>query len=119
MTRTLLKLELPIKVVLVSLPLPCWLLYLTNFRIQTMGLAPEVAFAEITRPAMTIPTLTLLEQIVLVAVTEARATMTTPPRDVLAAVMAALAMMTIPPLDAPAEALQATTIALEALAVQA
>ena len=119
MTRTLLKLKLPIKVVPVSLPLTCWLLHPTNLRVQTMGLAPEVASVEITRPAMIIPTLTLLEQIVLVAVTVALATTTTPPLDVLAAAMAALAMMTIPPPDAPAEALQATTIPLEAQAVLA
>ena len=136
MTRTLLKLELPIKVVLVSLPLTCGLLHLTDLRVQTMGLAPEVASVEITRPASIIPTLTLLEQTVLVAVTVALATTTTPPLDVLAealqvttiplealavlaAVMAALAMMTIPPPDALAEALQVTTIPLEALAVLA
>ena len=116
MTSILLRLELPIKVALVSLPSPCWLLHLTNSRVQTMGLA-LVASVEITPPASIIPTLTLPEQKAPVAGMVALAMMTIPPLDALAAVMAALATMTILPPDALAEDLQVMTTPRAALAV--
>ena len=119
MRRTLLRLELPIKVALVSLLSTCCFLHLTDLCVQTTALALNVASVEIARRASTIPNPTLLEQNALVAVTVALATMTTPPLDALAAVTAAQAMMAIPPPDALAEDLQVTTTPLEALAVLA